>query len=630
MNTLEELKYYCNQKNPSGALLLTGEWGCGKTFLIEHLLKDSLSESHVIIRISLFGLTDISQLHQNVNKAWLQAKSGLCSKIDEKKKIASTINNALGSIVPLKKYTSVAGSVLSLNISDLISIENTIDKKPVILVFDDLERSKLDQIDMLGAINHYSENKGFKVIVIANEEFMQKTSDDKSSGISYSEIKEKLIQRTIHHTPDYAAIVKNIISDYASETPAYSDFLQKCLPSLQALFSDTMPNGDSLTDVSSEKIKEVQMYSHQDKDAYVNEKTELLRKKQHNIRSLKCAIQDFERIFDKLNSYNISHVDTYFFSFVSCMLASKAGLYAPTDRYGSIFASSNLEFLYPGYYKATFLPGCFETWITMGVWNEKEIDEYCEKTAMLQSHSDIPQDLVRLQRIDYLEEDEVTQGFPEVLTMAYDGELTLDEYVTFILNLSIARQYDFALPCEISWNQLNIGIKNKLQSILESGDLDYHTTTRLDVSMLSEPEKESYLLIESFIKSEKSMFLINEKAFINAMSAYYETAFIECSKKRFDSFTDAMATASVKAFEEADNYGKACFVGYMTDFLEKLSNSYDYKNNDSESKGDGITSLKNQLTELRDKKYADKAFAKKNTDILINELDKYMPNVSLP
>ncbi|MBO5621545.1 MAG: hypothetical protein J5959_07945, partial [Butyrivibrio sp.] len=240
-----------------------------------------------------------------------------------------------------------------------------------------------------------------------------------------------------------------------------------------------------------------------------------------------------------------------------------------------------------------------------------------------------PQDLVRLQRIDYLEEDDVTQGFPAVLTMAYDEELTLDEYVTFILNLSIARQYDFALPCEISWDQLNIGIKNKLQSILESGDLDYHTTTRLDVSMLSEPEKESYLLIESFIKSEKSMFLINEKAFINAMSAYYETAFIECSKKRFDSFTDAMATASVKAFVGADNYGKACFVGYMTDFLEKLSNSYDYKNNDSESNGDGITSLKNQLTELRDKKYANKAFAKKNTDILINELNKYIPNVSL-
>ena len=34
MNTLEELLYYCNEPEPVGALLLTGEWGCGKTYLI--------------------------------------------------------------------------------------------------------------------------------------------------------------------------------------------------------------------------------------------------------------------------------------------------------------------------------------------------------------------------------------------------------------------------------------------------------------------------------------------------------------------------------------------------------------------------------------------------------------------
>ena len=29
MDTLDEIKYYCKEANPAGALLLTGQWGCG-------------------------------------------------------------------------------------------------------------------------------------------------------------------------------------------------------------------------------------------------------------------------------------------------------------------------------------------------------------------------------------------------------------------------------------------------------------------------------------------------------------------------------------------------------------------------------------------------------------------------
>ena len=35
MNLIEELKNYCAINNPVGALMLSGEWGCGKTYLIK-------------------------------------------------------------------------------------------------------------------------------------------------------------------------------------------------------------------------------------------------------------------------------------------------------------------------------------------------------------------------------------------------------------------------------------------------------------------------------------------------------------------------------------------------------------------------------------------------------------------
>ena len=45
MNTLEELAYYCGETEPVGALLLTGEWGCGKTYLIENELREKVKET---------------------------------------------------------------------------------------------------------------------------------------------------------------------------------------------------------------------------------------------------------------------------------------------------------------------------------------------------------------------------------------------------------------------------------------------------------------------------------------------------------------------------------------------------------------------------------------------------------
>ena len=38
MNTLEELKYYCEENQPVGAMLLTGEWGKGRENGIRKIL----------------------------------------------------------------------------------------------------------------------------------------------------------------------------------------------------------------------------------------------------------------------------------------------------------------------------------------------------------------------------------------------------------------------------------------------------------------------------------------------------------------------------------------------------------------------------------------------------------------
>lgn len=73
MNTIDELLYYCRESEPVGAVLLSGEWGCGKTYLIDHELKPSLDGEAIVLRISLFGITRPEEIHDAVKNAWVEA-----------------------------------------------------------------------------------------------------------------------------------------------------------------------------------------------------------------------------------------------------------------------------------------------------------------------------------------------------------------------------------------------------------------------------------------------------------------------------------------------------------------------------------------------------------------------------
>ena len=74
MNILEELKFYCETQNPVGALMLSGEWGCGKTYLIEKTLPEDIADTCIVLRVSLFGLGTVNEIQAEVKKKWFAAE----------------------------------------------------------------------------------------------------------------------------------------------------------------------------------------------------------------------------------------------------------------------------------------------------------------------------------------------------------------------------------------------------------------------------------------------------------------------------------------------------------------------------------------------------------------------------
>jgi predicted AAA+ superfamily ATPase len=133
VNTLDEIKYFCCEKNSVGALLLTGQWGCGKTYLIEHqLCKDTeFTREFCLIRISLFGINSTDEIVKQIKQEYFYK---LISKGNEQKEhLSKNINDRITSVkdvipkIPI--IGDVAGTVLSLNPGDFIEVSNLINSK---------------------------------------------------------------------------------------------------------------------------------------------------------------------------------------------------------------------------------------------------------------------------------------------------------------------------------------------------------------------------------------------------------------------------------------------------------------------------------------------------------------------
>lgn len=175
---------------PEYAVLLTGEWGSGKTFFIKNFLE-SKKDDKKIINISLFGLTKLEEINEQI----FQQLHPVLSH-----KYMSIAGKLLKGAVKLGTSIDLNGDKkddVSININqfDLYSPDDGARKNEYIFVFDDLERTKIHISEVLGYINTLVEKDGIKVIVLADE---TKIDEEK-----YKNFKEKVIGKTFKIAQDF-------------------------------------------------------------------------------------------------------------------------------------------------------------------------------------------------------------------------------------------------------------------------------------------------------------------------------------------------------------------------------------------------------------------------------------------
>ena len=207
MNAQKEIIEFISRKEKNGALLLTGKWGCGKTYLIRQI-RDELNKEtqYAVVIVSLFGIDSIQGVDRKVKESVFRILMGSEEQGEEKswgKKAKSVLSSVTAILGEFSNYAKGVNTALSINLYDLVAVSSqiscrqngSITKKELVLVFDDFERSKIDKIELLGVINDYCENDGIKTILVADEEHID--------GDEYRAFKEKLISRTVKIRADY-------------------------------------------------------------------------------------------------------------------------------------------------------------------------------------------------------------------------------------------------------------------------------------------------------------------------------------------------------------------------------------------------------------------------------------------
>lgn len=212
----EYLNYYKNREAPGYAVLVTGEWGTGKTYQVRKIFEKD--EEYYV---SLFGLQTADDVH-----------AAVLAVMDPKMaKVKSFVGGAGKAAEGLGGLASLLGTVPKM--LNAVFRQNVNKKRTII--FDDLERCNINTKDKLGVINTYVEHHHCRVVVIAH--------DEKIVG-EFNVEKEKLFGQTIKVEPNISAAFGAFCSKFFKDKndilgPEKLKFVTTHNPAIIEIFKDS-------------------------------------------------------------------------------------------------------------------------------------------------------------------------------------------------------------------------------------------------------------------------------------------------------------------------------------------------------------------------------------------------------
>ena len=521
---LKEIARYCRSKNTFGALLLCGEWGSGKTHLLENDLPAELGPAYILLRISLFGEESLDEIRKKIRREYLDHFLGILRE-DASVGAAGDASSANDWVYHIGEESPWMNMYLQ-DPYEYIQPEPMMAGRRVILIFDDLERTNLSQVEILGCINEYCENLHIKTIIVANEEKIENRSaseggssaDRKREFLNYSEMKEKLIEQTVRLHVDETAVIDSILKQYRTSLAGYTDFLLASRRELCSLLTSC----------------EI-----------------------HNIRSLRSGLQDFERIYEFCREEQMpeDNIRKIFTSFVLFTMLAKNGRISRSSLYG--YGLNKLQQKYPEFYRDRCLPVCLKDSITSGNWDDDIIRPQIHR--LKESFQGMSQPENRLRSLTFAEIDDslLAEGWDAYLRMAEEGVLAPDEYLLLIRNLISAREYPrFSWPAAPNMRKLRAGLEISLARASDAETAPEFGVDPLDDAELSAcrpAEREICQRIHSYMEGGEYRRRADRNQLLTACRSHDEKSVRACRHGVLSGLDEELCQAILDHFDTLEN-----------------------------------------------------------------------------
>ncbi|MFT9220593.1 P-loop NTPase fold protein [Gluconobacter oxydans] len=230
---LETLLDYCTTNpDPDYALMLNGPWGSGKSFFVDRFIKDKLvhhlprdNSRHPLV-VSLYGVASAEDFSEALYVALHPVLSSSGARL-----LGTVAKGLLKTTVRIDlTENNSRKSNASLGIPDLDKLKLTgkHKEKGWIIFFDDFERSQMSGTDLLGLINPLVSNAENRVVIISNEDEIDKKD---GSQEKYRRAKEK----TVSFTLKIKAELDQAYTSFTKEIPnkEYKLFLEFSKPAVK-------------------------------------------------------------------------------------------------------------------------------------------------------------------------------------------------------------------------------------------------------------------------------------------------------------------------------------------------------------------------------------------------------------
>lgn len=226
MNDNKELTTYLDEylkmDKPQFAVMISGKWGCGKTYYIEKRIEEwaktkerTDSESVVLkpIYVSVNGLNSVSTIVRKIKTALHPILYSKGAKVA--KKIAFGVMS-----IAVKSNIDIDGDGTGEELGNLLDAEGILEifmsdsaavKGNKVLVLDDIERSKIPLDELFGFVNGIVEHSNSKVILVCDENKLIEVAKKENLAVEYKDFKEKLVGQTFLLEADYADITREFI-----------------------------------------------------------------------------------------------------------------------------------------------------------------------------------------------------------------------------------------------------------------------------------------------------------------------------------------------------------------------------------------------------------------------------------